>query len=95
MYWDTSVASHEKYDGADVANIVSSTKVKGGGGTDPTCVPKFLAQENIKPECVVMLTDGEIWGNAWGEWDSPVLWVITNKNIVSPVGQTINIKEVA
>lgn len=95
MYWDTSVASHEKYDGADVANIVSSTKVKGGGGTDPTCVPEFLAKENIKPECVVMLTDGEIWNNAWGEWDSPVLWVITNKSIVSPVGQTINIKEVA
>ena len=36
IYWDGSVAEHEKYEGAEVSNIVSSTKPKGGGGTDPS-----------------------------------------------------------
>lgn len=94
IYWDGEVAGHEKYEGAEVSNIVSSTKPRGGGGTDPSCVSKHLRDENIKPECVIVLTDGYVpnWGS---EWTAPTMWVITggNTNAVSDTGRTIHIKD--
>jgi predicted metal-dependent peptidase len=96
IYWDSRVAAHEEYGEYDMANIVSSTKPMGGGGTDPRAMMRYLKEKNIKPECIIMLTDGEIydWGN---EWDSPILWVICNQyrgnSITAPVGKTVHIKE--
>jgi predicted metal-dependent peptidase len=92
-YWDGSVAGHEEYDGITVSNIVSSTQPKGGGGTDPTCVMRYLKENNIRPEAIIMLTDGYIgdWGN---EWEAPILWtVVRNSKTYAPVGKTIHVKE--
>ena len=93
LYWDSTVAAHEKYDENDVPNIVSSTKPRGGGGTSPSCVTDYMAKENIQPECVIMLTDGYV-GNDWGgEWTAPVLWAITGgNNAVSTTGKTVHIQ---
>jgi predicted metal-dependent peptidase len=93
IYWDGAIAEHEKYEGADVSNIVSSTKPKGGGGTDPSCVSIHLRDENIKPECIIVLTDGYVpnWGS---EWTAPTMWVITGGNdAVADNGRTIHIKD--
>jgi predicted metal-dependent peptidase len=94
IYWDGEVAGHEKYEGSAVSNIVSSTKPKGGGGTDPSCVSKYLRDENIKPECVIVLTDGYVpnWGD---EWTAPTMWVISggNTSAVSDHGKTIYLEE--
>lgn len=96
IYWDARVAGHEVYDDANIDSLIASTKPKGGGGTDPRCMSAFLKKENIKPECIVMLTDGCIgdWGN---DWDAPTLWVISNSyngsSITSPVGKTVHIEE--
>lgn len=90
IYWDGDVAGHEKYEGSGVSNIVSSTKPRGGGGTDPSCVSKYLRDENIKPECVIMLSDGYVpnWGH---EWTAPIMWVISggNTSAVAEHGKTI------
>lgn len=96
IYWDSAVAGHEEYGEHDMANIVSSTKPVGGGGTDPRAMMKYLKDKSIKPECIIMLTDGEIydWGN---DWEAPILWVICNRwrngSITAPVGKTVQIKE--
>lgn len=92
LYWDCEVAAHETYEATNVADIVTSTKPAGGGGTSPSCVTQYLANNAIKPECAIMLTDGYV-GNDWGtKWDCPVLWVIVNgNNTVAPVGQTIHV----
>jgi predicted metal-dependent peptidase len=93
IYWDGDVAGHEKYEGAEVSNIVSSTKPKGGGGTDPSCVSQYLRDEVIKPECIIVLTDGYVpnWGS---EWTAPTMWVITGGNdAVSDNGRTIHIMD--
>jgi hypothetical protein len=94
IYWDGDVAAHEEYSDHDVANIVSSTKPKGGGGTSPSCVSEYLNDKKIKPECVIMLTDGYV-GSDWGnDWPCPVLWVIVGGNTdVAPNGKTIHIKD--
>jgi predicted metal-dependent peptidase len=93
IYWDGEVAGHEEYSSHDVSNIVSSTKPKGGGGTDPTCVMRYLKEKMIKPEAIIMLTDGYI--GSWGdEWEVPILWtIVRNAKTFAPVGKTIHIKE--
>jgi predicted metal-dependent peptidase len=93
IYWDGAVAGHEEYDGNTVSNIVSSTQPKGGGGTDPTCVMHYLKENAIRPEAIIMLTDGYI-GNWGDEWDAPILWtIVRNSKTYAPVGKTIHIKE--
>lgn len=96
IYWDAAVAAHEEYDTATLSNLLTSTKPMGGGGTDPTCMMKYLKEQSIKPECIIQLTDGYVgeWGN---EWEAPIMWVITegrytSDRIVSPIGKTVHIK---
>jgi predicted metal-dependent peptidase len=92
IYWDAAVAGHEVYNSGTLATLVNSTKPKGGGGTDPTCVPAYLDKHGIKPECVIMLTDGYV--SSWGEWDVPVLWAICGGNkCTAPVGKTVHVED--
>lgn len=94
IYWDGDVAGHEKYEGSAVSDICQTTKPRGGGGTDPSCVSKYLRDENIKPECVIVLTDGYVpnWGD---EWTAPTMWVISggNTSAVSDHGKTIYLED--
>jgi predicted metal-dependent peptidase len=91
LYWDTRVAGHETYEGGAVALLTKSTKPCGGGGTAPDCVPRYLIEKQIKPQCVIMFTDGFVpnCGN-WSGVDAPVLWcVVGNKQFVPAVGQVV------
>lgn len=92
LYWDTSVCGDERYVGAEVDNIVQSTKPKGGGGTDVRCVPDYITDKQIKAQAVIVLTDGYLFGG-WGQWQHPVLWcVLDNKNARPDVGKTVHVK---
>jgi predicted metal-dependent peptidase len=92
LYWDTVVRRHEKYGVGEYDQLLTMTRPKGGGGTTASCVPEYLADNKITPECTVMLTDGYV-GNSWGTWDHPVLWCIAGRNnTIAPVGKTINIQ---
>ena len=94
LYWGTSVEGHEEYSDADVANIVSSTKPVGGGGTSPSCISEYLTENKIDPECIIVLTDGYV-GDDWGsEWNAPLLWVITGGNkVMAAHGKTIHVEK--
>lgn len=89
LYWDTDVAAHEMYTQEQLDKLSSSTKPAGGGGTDVACVSKYLKDNQIKPECVIVLTDGYLNGD-WGTWNVPVLWTIVGGNkVVPPMGTSI------
>lgn len=88
VYWDASVAGHEVYEGDAVTTIADITKPKGGGGTDPTCMARYLDARGIKPDCIIQFTDGYI-GKHWGNWSAPVLWCISTKNITAPSGVSL------
>ena len=94
MYWDTRVAGHEVYKG-NVSDITTATKPKGGGGTDPDCVPAFMGEKQMKPDALIMLTDGYMSSNAsqWADVSCPVLWcVIGNANLQIPKGQVVRVE---
>jgi len=93
LYWDHVVAGHEEYDDGNMSTLTESTKPRGGGGTDPRSVMNYINNRNMQPECVVILTDGEI--DDWGtEWSAPVLWVVKNtRTIIAPMGKSIHIEE--
>jgi predicted metal-dependent peptidase len=92
LYWDGEVAAHETYESSTVANIISSTRPKGGGGTSPSCITAHLKAKGIKPDCAVVLTDGYVGSDWGGEWPCPVLWCIVGGNqVVAPIGKTIHI----
>ena len=93
IYWDGEVAGHEEYSASQVDSIIDSTKPAGGGGTDPTCVMEYMKEKAIKPEAIIMLTDGYI-GNWGDEWNAPILWTIVGGNKeYAPVGKTIHVKD--
>tara|TARA_R100001126_G_C4885088_1_gene181744 strand:+ start:365 stop:1678 length:1314 start_codon:yes stop_codon:yes gene_type:complete len=92
LYWDDAVPQDEVYEMHELDKFVSSTKPKGGGGTDPEILPKYIKEKGYKPTAGVVLTDGIIF-NGWGEWDIPVLWcVLDNRNVQPDCGQTVHIK---
>ena len=91
LYWDTRVCQHEKFEQDQLDTLLTTTKPRGGGGTDPQCLVDYIKAHKIKPECAVILTDGYVPG--WGKgWDCPVLWGITSKNITAGVGVTVRVQ---
>ena len=88
IYWDAEVAGHEMYEADAVTTLAELTKPKGGGGTDPTCMLRYMQAQGIKPDCIVQFTDGYV-GKDWGEWSAPVLWAISTKGITAPTGVSV------
>lgn len=91
-YWDTRVAGYEEYDREKFDMLIASTKPKGGGGTSPSCVAKFIKDKKLSPTCVVMLTDGYV--DSWPTFDCPVLWCIKdNPGACPPEGIVIHLED--
>jgi len=91
LYWDTSVASHEQYREDNYAGLLTSTKPAGGGGTSVGCVMDYIKDNQLKPECTIIITDG------YTDFPSvappyPVIWVMVGSgSVVPPFGVTIRI----
>lgn len=92
LYWDTEVAGHETHKGA-AKLIVSKTKPKGGGGTDPDCVPAFMLDKKLeKADALVVLTDGYMTSDPrkWAGLGLPILWcIIGSDSFKIPRGQVV------
>jgi predicted metal-dependent peptidase len=96
LYWDTNVAGHETYMGAELASLTETTQAKGGGGTSPECVPHYMKKENLEPECVIMLTDGYISRQDPNDWQigKPIMWCIKGNPqfSVDVVGKVVHVE---
>jgi predicted metal-dependent peptidase len=92
LYWDTAVAAHEQYREGDYDGMISSTKPKGGGGSDSTCIFEYNATNKLEPVVCIIITDGWITIPASAP-PYPVLWVmVDNKTTVPPFGTVIRVK---
>jgi predicted metal-dependent peptidase len=93
LYWDAEVTGHEEYKRGDYEGIANAMRPKGGGGTDPRCVQRYLKEHNIKPDCIIMFTDGHVF-DQWGDnWPAPILWVVCgNPSVTSNTGKTVHVQ---
>lgn len=90
--FDTEVYNHDVFtsdDGRDIREYA----LEGGGGTEFSVVWKFLEENNIEPDQLIMFTDGYPWGS-WGNPDyCDTLFVIhgdAQHRIQAPFGVTIH-----
>jgi len=91
LYWDTEVAGDESYEIERIDDLVKTTKPRGGGGTRVSCVPTYMRGQGIRPQAVIVFTDGYIDGRLNG-WDCPVLWcVLNNKGFDTDTGRILHI----
>ncbi len=82
VYWDGRVQSTETYTAQTYGTLINTTKPKGGGGTDPSCVPEYLREHGLVEgtQCVLMLTDGYFGGQGdWSQLPAP-LWCVTDNS---------------
>jgi predicted metal-dependent peptidase len=93
LYWDSEVTGHEEYKRGDYESIANAMRPRGGGGTDPSCVERYLKDKSIRPDCIVMFTDGHVF-NQWGaNWPAPILWVIVeNPSVMAGTGKTVHVE---
>tara|TARA_Y100000114_G_scaffold11149_2_gene8893 strand:+ start:3510 stop:4748 length:1239 start_codon:yes stop_codon:yes gene_type:complete len=91
LYWDTQVANDESYELEKIDDLAKTTKPRGGGGTRVSCVPAYMREQGIRPQAVIVFTDGYIDGKLDG-WDCPVLWcVLDNKGFDTDTGRILHI----
>ena len=78
LWWDTAVSGIQTFTDTDYAGLETMLKPTGGGGTDPSCIPEYLSDNNINAEAIVVFTDG--WFST-PKWDiaTPTLWVTTER----------------
>lgn len=96
LYWDTRIANHEQYTESNLDLLTTSTRPKGGGGTTPSCIAKYMKEKHIDAELCIVFTDGHVgadWGGPADNWISPVLWAISdNETAVPAFGSAVYIK---
>lgn len=83
---DTEATDPEEV--TDVQDLIDYES-KGGGGTDMGAIFPKLEEHDMRPETLVILTDGYTpWGD---EPPYPVVWVVTEKSIKAPFGETVHL----
>lgn len=91
LWWDTQVHGeqvfYENYD-----NMTSMLKPQGGGGTKVSCVSEYVVNENLKPDCLIVFTDGYVESDIKWDVGSPTLWMVTHKSsgFIPPSGQVVD-----
>lgn len=86
VYCDSSVSGMQTFEEGQFA--VQALKPTGGGGTDLPAAYPWLAEKNIRPIAMVILTDGYTpFGTAP---PYPVLWAMTS-DVQAPYGVTLQI----
>jgi predicted metal-dependent peptidase len=89
LWWDTEVHKEQVFEG-DYNNIASLLKPEGGGGTHVSCVNKYLTDNKVNSEAVLVFTDGYVENDIEWTISTPTLWVVTQRrDFVAPSGQVI------
>ena len=80
FYGDADVQNIERYERGDVIDQLNS---KGGGGTDPMPIFKYIEENDVNVDSMVCITDME-FNKFPSHVDYPLLWVSTNLRAKKP-----------
>jgi len=84
--FDTEVYNYQTFTSENMDSI-EDYKIHGGGGTDFTCIFKYLRNNALEPMRLIVFTDGYPFGS-WGDPDyCETTWIIHgSKDIEPPFG---------
>jgi predicted metal-dependent peptidase len=87
--FDTEVYNVEVFTPTN-AHMIDQYEIFGGGGTRPSCCWDYLRTHRIKPDRLIVFTDGKV-GNDWGEagYADTLFIVHGDANAVAPHGRTV------
>ena len=89
-WWDHEVHGEQIFEAADFASIRTLLKPVGGGGTRVSSVSDYLVKNHIKPDCLIVMTDGYVEQDIDWRVESPTLWVVTqSRSFTPPVGRVV------
>lgn len=92
--FDTKIYNPENYTSDNLKDI-TEYELAGGGGTDFDCIFKYLKNNNIEPNKLVVFTDGYPWGS-WGDPNyCDTLWIIHGDKDPNPPFGTFALYEQA
>ena len=81
----------QKYHEDNYSGLITSTKVKGGGGSSSVCVFEYIIKNKLAPQCLILITDLYIEIPQTTPL-YPVIWVaVGNKTTVPPFGSVIRV----
>ena len=90
LWWDTMVHGEQVFQDQHYGDIARLMRPKGGGGTRVQCVSDYIEAEQLKPDCVVVLTDGYVESDFDWRIAAPTMWLVTdNKEFTPPVGRMV------
>jgi len=90
LWWDTEVAGEQVFTEGNYEGMEDLLKPKGGGGTNPNCIPKYIKDKNINATAMVVFTDGYFWNDVEWDTDIPTLWLVTeNDKLEVPKGKIV------
>lgn len=91
LWWDTSVCGDQEFKPDQYDQIATLMKPKGGGGTTPDVVVKYIAKKKIDAKAIVWLSDGYL-GCQDPVTPMPSLWgIVDNDDFVAAHGKTLHI----
>jgi len=93
LWWDTRVHAEQVFVPSEFAQIADLLKPQGGGGTRVSCVSKYINDNAMTADCLIVLTDGYVEGNVQWNINIPTLWAVTeNINWTPPTGRVLHVK---
>lgn len=90
IWWDHMVHAEQVFTPDEYDNIANALKPVGGGGTRVSSCSEYYRNNNLKADCVVVMTDGYVEDKIDWQGMPPTLWVVTqNKQFDAPSGRIV------
>ena len=90
LWWDTEVHGEQIFTPSNYAHIKELLKPQGGGGTEVSCVSRYINEKKIQAEATIVFTDGYLESDIQWNIQSPTLWLVTQaRSFIPPVGKVI------
>lgn len=94
LWWDTEVHGEQVFEG-NYNNLSSMFKPMGGGGTRVSCVNKYIIDNNLNADCMIVFTDGYVEHDITWTTHIPPVWIIKEggkETFDPPRGQKVVMK---
>jgi predicted metal-dependent peptidase len=92
LWWDTAIKGDQTLVG-DYSTLREVLDPRGGGGTEASCIARYIKDKRIDADCIVVFTDGYTESNIVWDIDIPTLWIVTeNSSFKAPKGRVVKFK---